>query len=317
LGFLFGAVSGFVTEGKPVSATPAPLPELSAIPKTPGRPHDRDFDDVATAVPRHRMTRWVLAIIGLLVVTDAAVFLTNGRLGWGTVRQYMFNSLVLQGIVTTLELTAVAMFAGSIIGTLFAFARRSSFGVLRFTGWLYVWVIRSIPLLVQLLFWFNLAYLSPHLSIGIPHGPSFVSWSTNSLITPFVAASIGFSLFQGAQMCEIIRSGLISIDRGQHEAAAALGFSHAQTFRRIVCPQALRVILPPVGNSLLLLVEGTAIASIVGLNVLVYSVQQIYQDNLQVIPLLLVACLWYLILIAILSLFQGWLERRLSRGHVY
>jgi polar amino acid transport system permease protein len=272
-------------------------------------------DDVANAGKRIRPWRIiVVAIMTLLVAQFANFLVTSNRFGWGVVRSYLFNRLILDGLRTTVELTAISMALGIIIGILVAVARMSAFRPASLAAWVYTRFFFGIPLLVQLIFWFNLAYLVPRLSIGVPFGPSFGSWSANRIITPFIAAVLGLALHEGAYMSEVIRAGLLSVDRGQRDAARSLGLSDRATMRRILLPQAMRFIVPPTTNQVIGMLKGTALVSAVGVADLTGQVENIYNINFEVIPLLLVACIWYFALISVLDVVQRYTERRFSRA---
>jgi polar amino acid transport system permease protein len=177
-------------------------------------------------------------------------------------------------------------------------------------------VFRGLPPLVQLLIWYNLAYLVPQIRIGLPFfGPELASFDTNVVISAWTAAVIALSLHEGAYMAETIRAGLLSVDPGQRDAAKALGMSERRTLFRIVLPQALRFIIPPTGSQAIALLKGTSLVSAITLGDLLHSVQLIYDRTFQVVPMLVVACFWYLLVIAILSFFQMKLERYYGRGH--
>ena len=178
----------------------------------------------------------------------------------------------------------------------------------------YIWLFRGTPQIAQLLFWNFLAALYPRLSLGIPFGPEFVSFDTNLLINQFTACLLGLGLNEAAYMAEIVRGGLLSVEHGQSEAAGALGMSRAQTLRRIVLPQAMRVIIPPTGNETISMLKTTSLVVVIGYFELLTSVQRIYSTNFQTIPLLIVAALWYLALTSVLSVGQGFIERRYGRG---
>lgn len=273
--------------------------------------------DVKDARRRIRPWHWVLGVVIALVVLWLVRFVvTNQRLQWNVVGHYLFEGEVLRGLVTTLVLAIVAQSIGTLLGVLFAALRLSSFAPLRWVGTCYVTVFRSVPVLLQLIFWFNLAYLFPRFSIGIPLGPTFASWSANSVITPVVAAVLGLSLAQGAYMTEVIRAGILSVGHGQRDAARALGYSPGQTFRRVVLPQAVRVAIPPTGSQFITVVHGSSLVSVIAVGDLLFSVQNIYERNYEIVPLLIVAVLWYLVVVLILTVLQQRLERRFSRGHV-
>jgi len=262
------------------------------------------------------ITRVVVSVVMLAIAAWFIRFvLTNPRLEWSVVGQYLFSAQVLDGLLTTLVLAVVAQTLGTLLGIVFALFRLSAFAPLRWVGTLYVTVLRSIPVLLQLIFWFNLAYLFPELSIGIPFGPTFGSWSANTVITPVVAAVLGLSLAQGAYMTEIIRAGILSVGAGQRDAARALGYTPAQTFRRVILPQATRVVIPPTGSQFITVVHGSSLVSVIAVGDLLFSVQNVYERTYQIVPLLLVAVIWYLVAVLVLTFFQQRLERRFSRGH--
>ncbi|MFF5987157.1 amino acid ABC transporter permease [Prauserella flavalba] len=279
-------------------------------------PPSEAFDDAATARRRARPWRWAAGVALAVVAAQLAWFLVNNdRFEWDVVAQYLFEPTVLSGLATTVLLAVVAMAIGSVVGGLLAAAQLSDFAPLRWAATLYVGVFRGIPPLVQLIFWFNLAYLLPRISIGIPFGPEFASWDANALITPLTAAVIGLSLVESAYLAEIIRAGLLGVDPGQRDAARAMGFTPAQTFARVVLPQAMRVIIPPSGSQFISVLKGTALVSVIAMADLLHSVQVIYNRTYQIVPLLIVACLWYLVVVTVLTIGQRWLERHFSRGH--
>jgi polar amino acid transport system permease protein len=267
------------------------------------------------AVPVRHPGRWIAAgIIAVLVVALAHSVATNPRFQWGVVGDYMFNSSILRGLVTTLELTALAMAIGIVLGVVLALMRLSPTTLLSSTSWVYIWLLRGTPVLVQLLFWNFIAALYPSIDLGIPFGPSFVHLNANSLITPFVAAMLALGLNEGAYMSEIIRAGIISVDEGQTDAAQALGMTRLQTMRRIVLPQAMRVIIPPTGNETISMLKTTSLVAFIALTDLLYSAQLIYARTYQTIPLLIVASIWYLAVTSVLSVGQYYIERYFGRG---
>jgi polar amino acid transport system permease protein len=273
-------------------------------------------DDVAQARPHPRWGRRLLLALMLFAALDVLVFLvTNPRFEWGVVAQYLTAANVLKGLGVSVLLTAIGMTLGTVVGTGVALLKVSDFPAARAFGNFYTWLFRGTPLLIQLLAWYNLAYLLPEITLGIPFGPTFVRWDTNELITPFVAAVLGLALNEAAYMAEIMRAGILSVDPGQRDAARALGFTPAQTFRRIVFPQAMRVVLPPAGSQVIGMLKGTSLVSVIAMTDLLFSVQTIYNRNFKVVPLLLVALIWYLAVFTLLTLLQGRLERRFSRGH--
>jgi polar amino acid transport system permease protein len=181
-------------------------------------------------------------------------------------------------------------------------------------SWLYIWFFRGTPLLVQVLFWYNIAALFPTVSLGIPFGPSLVHEHANSLVTPLVAAILALGLNEGAYMSEIVRAGIIAVDEGQTEAAQSLGMSRLQTMRLIVLPQAMRVIIPPTGNETISMLKNTSLLYVASYTELLYSVTQIYDVNYQTIPLLIVASIWYLVMTSVLYVGQYFIERHYGVG---
>lgn len=259
--------------------------------------------------------RWVagavLVVLGAMLVNFVV---TTDKLRLDLVVGYLFERSILKGLLVTIELTVVAMLVGVVLGTLLAIMRLSDNPLLRAVGGGYVALFRGTPILVQLLFWFFLGTVLPQLSLGIPFGPEFFSVSTNTVITQFAAAILGLGLNEAAYMAEIVRAGIGSVDRGQTEAAQALGMSPALTYRRIVLPQAARVIVPPTANELISMLKLTSLCLVIGLPELTTTAQLIYGRNFQQIPLLIVASIWYLFLTSVLTVIQARVERRMSRG---
>jgi polar amino acid transport system permease protein len=263
-----------------------------------------------------RVLRWVGTLLALLVlVIVVREFVTAKAVHWDVVRHYFTVHTIVLGMLKTLELTAIGMIIGVLLGTILALMRLSLNPVLRSVASLYLWLFRGTPLLVQILFWFNLASFIPRISVGIPFGgPTWVSWSSNSVISPLSAACIALGTNMGAYMAEIVRAGILSVDEGQVEASLALGMTRGQATRRTVLPQAMRIIIPPTGNMAIALLKDTSLVSVISMTELLYSVQTIYSVNFQVIPLLIVASIWYLILTTVFSIGQMFLERHFGRG---
>ena len=267
------------------------------------------------AIPVRHTGRWIAgAVIIILVATMIRSIATNHRFEWDLVRHYLTSSQVMHGLLITLELTAVSMAIGIVLGIVLAIMRLSPNPLVKGTSWTYVWVFRGTPILVQLLFWNFIAALYPTISLGIPFGPSLVDANANHLITPFVAAILGLGLNEGAYMSEIVRAGILSVDEGQTEAAQALGMGRLLTLRRIVLPQAMRVIIPPTGNETISMLKTSSLVSVIAYTELLYAVQLIYAVNYKQIPLLIVASLWYLFITSIMSVGQYYLERHYARG---
>jgi polar amino acid transport system permease protein len=271
--------------------------------------------DEIKAIPVKHPGRWLAAAIILVLAAALGKSLaTNPRFEWGIVGHYFFTSRILHGLVTTLELTVISMAIGVALGTLLAVMRLSPNPLVSGASWLYIWFFRGTPVLVQILFWFNISALYPRFPLGIPFGPQFAHFTASSLITPFVAGMLALGLNEGAYMAEIVRAGIISVEEGQPEAAQALGMTRLQTMRRIVLPQAMRVIIPPTGNETISMLKTTSLVSVIATTELLYSVQLIYAVNYRTIPLLLVASIWYLIVTTVLSIGQYYLERHFGRG---
>jgi len=273
--------------------------------------------DEIKAIPVRHPGRWVAAaIVVVLGVALGNSVATNPRFQWGVVRQYFFTNQILHSILVTIELTVLAMAIGIVLGTVLAVMRLSPNPLVSRASWLYIWFFRGTPVLVQILFWYNISALYPRLSLGIPFGPQFVHFSANTVIKTFVAGVLALGLNEGAYMAEIVRAGIISVEEGQTEAAQSLGMTRLLTMRRIVLPQAMRVIIPPTGNETISMLKTTSLVSVIALAPpeLLGSVQEVYDRTYQVIPLLLVASLWYLIVTTVLTTGQYYLERYFGRG---
>ena len=235
---------------------------------------------------------------------------TNPAFQWPVVAQYLFDPQILLGLARTLELTVIAMAIGLLLGTVLAVMRLSSNRLLSLVSLAYIWFFRSVPALVQLIFWYNVGALYPTIALRLPWGPTLFSANANTLVTPMFAALAGLGLAQAAYTAEVIRAGILSVPSGQTRAALALGMRPAVIFRRIVFPQAMRVIIPPVGNEVISMVKNTSLVSVIALAELLYTAQLIYARTYETIPLLIVASAWYLAVVSVLSAGQGVLERR-------
>ena len=271
--------------------------------------------DEIRAIPVRHTGRWLAAaVIAVLIYAVAVSMATNKRFQWSVVRHYFTSSPVLHGLVVTLELTATSMAIGIALGVVLAVMRLSPNPLVSGASWVYIWFFRGTPVLVQIIFWNFIGALYPHFSIGIPLGPQFTHIDVASHITPFVAGMLALGLNEGAYMSEIVRAGIISVDEGQTEAAQSLGMTRLLTMRRIVLPQAMRVIIPPTGNETISMLKTTSLVSVIAVTELLYSVQVIYARTYQIIPLLIVASIWYLIVTTILSFGQYYVERYYGRG---
>jgi polar amino acid transport system permease protein len=278
---------------------------------------ERDVQSVKP-VPRRHPGRWATSGVAILLVAMAVHSLvTNPRFQWNVVGEYFATASVLHGLAVTLGLTAAVMLCGYLIGIGIAAMRLSANPVLRMLTFGYVWFIRSVPPLVQLLFWYELASLYPELSLGIPFGHVFVTVKTAHLFTALLAAFVGLTLDVAAFSSEIVRGGVLSVPSGQPEAAAALGMTKWLIFRRIILPQAIPAIVPASGNLLIGMVKVTSIVSVLAVQDLLYSVQLIYTQNFLIIPLLMVATIWYIIVTTVLSIGQYSVERHYARGMLH
>ncbi|MEV4954004.1 amino acid ABC transporter permease [Paenarthrobacter nitroguajacolicus] len=271
----------------------------------------RSPDDYTTVKAKY-LGRWVA---GTFILVLAALALqsvvTNPRFGWETVGKYIRDVSIVNGIAVTLMLTAISMLIGIVLGVVMAVMRLSHNPVVRAAASAYVNFFRGTPVLVQLLFWYNLAALYPVISFGIPG----VALDANQIITPMTAAILGLGLNQGAYMSEIVRAGILSVDHGQAEAAGALGISRFRTMQRIILPQAMKVIIPPTGNETIGMLKTTSLVSVISVPELLYSSQIIYARTFETIPLLIVASIWYIIITSVLSIGQYYLERRYAKGN--
>jgi polar amino acid transport system permease protein len=244
------------------------------------------------------------AIVVLFAIGVMWSALFNEAFGWPTFVEYFFSKPILTGVAMTLVLTAVSMFLAVVLGTILAIMRMSSNPILRGGAAAYCWFFRGIPVLVQLIFWYNFALLFPKIFL-IP---------TNTLITPFIAAILGLGLSMAAYMAEVVRGGILSVGAGQVEAIRSLGMTRAEGLRRVVLPQAMRVVLPPMGNELIGLLKWTSLASVIAVSELMHQATLIYSRNFQTIPLLLVAAAWYLLVTTVFSIGQRYLERHFGKG---
>ncbi len=267
------------------------------------------------AVPVRHVGRWVAGAI-VLVIAVALInsVATDARFEWSVVGNYLFDPRVFEGLKVTIELTVIAMAIGIALGMVLAVMRLSPNKLVSGASWLYIWFFRGTPVLVQLIFWYNIAALYPQIDLGVPFGPAFIHADANTLIKPFTAAILALGLNEGAYMAEIVRAGIISVDEGQGDAARSLGMSRLQTMRRIVLPQAMRVIIPPTGNETISMLKTTSLVSVIAVSDLLFAVEAIYSVNYKTIPLLIVASIWYLACTSVLYVGQYYLERYYGRG---
>jgi len=260
-------------------------------------------------IPRRYYRRWISAAFILTAFGFVAHAFATGQIEWPVVGQFFTAQSILFGLGNTVIMTILAMIFGIVLGVVFAVMYMSPNPVLKSVAWFYIWFFRGTPLMLQLLLWFNLALVFP--TIGIP---GLFEARTVTVITPFMATLLGLGINQGAYTAEVVRGGILSVDIGQTEAAKAIGMTRLTTLRRIVLPQAMRVILPPVGNEVISMVKLTSIASVIQFSEILRNAQAIYYANARVIELLIVAAIWYLIVVTILSIGQSFLERHFSKG---
>ena len=294
-----------------------PPPRLDALPADTG-PRAELPERLITSrvVPLRRPGRWVASVVVLLLLAQVVSgMVTNPAYQWSVFGSWFFQPIILEGLVVTLKLTAVSAVIGFAAGVVLALMRLSTSPVLQSVSWLYIWIFRSVPLIVLLLFLANATALYPTLGLSVPFGPQLFSLDATHLLSYEAAAIIGLSLNEAAYAAEIVRSGIISVDPGQREAASALGLPRRRRFARIVLPQAMRAILPSYANQLIGLLKGTSVVYITSLLDLFGQVEtQASTNSGEVIPLLLVATVWYVILTTVLSIFQYFVEQHFARG---
>ncbi|SOD75100.1 amino acid ABC transporter membrane protein (PAAT family) [Jatrophihabitans sp. GAS493] len=272
--------------------------------------------DLIEAVPLRRPGRWIAATLILVLL---ALFLygaaTNKNYQWSTYWSYLFDRRISSGAWVTIQLTIWAMLLGVSLGVVLSVMRLSPSPVLKSVAWVYLWLFRGTPVYVQLVFWGLFASIYPHLSLGIPFGHQFATFDIQQLDAAFFFAAIGLGLNEAAYMAEIVRAGISSVGEGQTEAATALGMSWPLTMRRVVLPQAMRVIIPPTGNELISMLKTTSLVTAVPLTIDLYSqARNISGVNFKPVPLLLVASTWYLAITSVLMVGQYYLERHFARG---
>lgn len=265
---------------------------------------------LALAPPITRQIRWGQVAVGvsaiLALTLCGGIVAQSQSIQWTEIPRYMVHPSILSGVVLTLELTAAAMLFGIALGCVLAIMATSQNLVLKAIAAAFVWWFRGVPLIVQIFFWFNIALFVPQVGFG-NH-----TISINDLVTPSLAGFLALGLHEAANMSEIIRSGLLAVDRGQREAARALGLRPIQTLWTVVLPQAIRLIIPPTGNQAIGMLKASAIVSVIGMQDLLTQAQHIYARNFLVIELLFVASIWYLAITTVASIGQHYLEQRLT-----
>lgn len=261
------------------------------------------------AVPVRHYGRYVSAFVTLALLAGVIYAFSQGRINWGTIPDYFLDDRILGGVGKTLLITVLAMTIGIVGGILLAVMRLSKNPVTSSIAWFYIWFFRGTPVLVQLIVWFNLGLVFEYINLGPVYRDE---WS--DFMTPFLTALLGLGLNEAAYMAEICRAGLLAVDEGQTEAAHALGMSHAKTLRRIVIPQAMRVIVPPTGNEVINMLKTTSLVSVVQYPELLRAAQDIGQTSGAPAEMLFLAAAWYLLLTSVFSIGQYYLERYYARG---
>jgi polar amino acid transport system permease protein len=285
--------------------------------------HQAQIDTAAPAVvrtvptlrqPRRIRGHLVGPIAVLVVVFLVYEIARNEAFDWSAVRRYLFDRNILLGLWRTVQLSVLSMLLGTLLSLVIAQMRMSRYRAWRHISAAYVWFFRAMPALILLILIYNIGLIWPTIEFGIPFVHSFSSVPTQEYIKPFTAAIIAFALNESAYGSEIIRASILSVPKGQTEAAHALGMTQWQTYRRVVMPQAMRVALPPLSNDLVNVVKGTALVAFISVSDLLYSAQLIYSRTFEVIPLLVVVSIWYLVIVTVITVLQAYLERRLSRS---
>lgn len=275
-----------------------------------------DTEDIV-AIPLRHPWRWVVAALLLASFVALAISLwINPNIDHQTITNYIFNPRIINGVGLTILMTVVAMVISTILGVLLAIMRLSNNPVMNAFAWFYVWVFRGTPLLIQIVFWGYLGLLYAQISLGIPFTDfKIFSIDTNTLVPAFTAGLLAMTLNQAAYSAEIIRGGMISVDTGQHEAASSLGMSPTFTLFKVVLPQAMRVIIPPMGNETISMLKNTSLLSVIAVLELYTVATQISSQNLRQVELLIVVSCWYLFLTSVLSIPQYYLERHYGKGN--
>jgi len=260
-------------------------------------------------VRRRHLGRWLAAAIILALLALVARAFADGQIEWAYVGRFLTVPAILGGVANTVIMSILAMALGIVLGVLVAIMRMSENPVLRGSALGYAWLFRGLPAILQLLLWFNLALVFPVMGI-----PGLWTVRTVDVMTPFVAALLGLGINQGAYTSEVVRAGLISVDPGQYEAAQSIGMTRLRSLKRIILPQAMRVVIPPLGNEFIGMVKLTSLASVIQYSEVLHNAQNIYYANSRVIELLIVAGIWYLGIVSVLTPLQMLLERRFARG---
>ena len=254
------------------------------------------------------------AVCVLIAAGIIYTLVTNPRFGWQTIGHYLTAGTVLRGLWLTIWLTMLVMVIATVLGLLIAVMRASKILPVKILAMCYINLFRGTPVLVQLILWFNIAALYPNIRLGIPFTPLSGRLDTNALISAVTAAIIGLSLNEAAYMAEIVRGGFNAVPKGQLEAGDSIGMSEAQKMRKIIIPQAMPTVIPATGNQFISMLKETSLVSVLGVADLLQSVQLIYARTYETIPMLLVACIWYLLVSLLLNYPQSKIEAHYSRS---
>ncbi|OON37018.1 ABC transporter permease [Izhakiella australiensis] len=266
-------------------------------------------------VRRRHWGRWITAIIMMLLLFALFAGLAQGNISYKDIPQFLVSDVMLEGLKNTLLLALAAQVMGIVIGIIIALMKISQNGVLRAFASGYIWIFRGLPVLLQLLLWYNMALIFPNITLHIPLIDfTLINVQTNDVMTAFVAAFLGLGLNESAYMAEIVRAGLKSVDKGQIEAAQSIGETPGKCMRRIILPQAMRVVIPPTGNDFINMLKGTSIVSVIGFVELIRAANNISSRNLQVMETLMAAAIWYMLLVSIASIGQYYLERHFDQS---
>ena len=282
--------------------------------------HMKDGVKLLDAKPVPRPGRWVSAIIvAILAAMAIHGLITNVNFQWNVVFQWLFSASIMQGVAFTIILTVLAMAVGTVLAITMAIMRQSVNPVLRWVAMAYIWFFRGTPVYTQLIFWSLLPTLYPSLSVGVPFLGTLLGWevsfNTATYFTPFWMAFVGLGLNEGAYLAEIMRAGLLSVSKGQWEAATALGMPRATIFRRIILPQAMRVIVPPIGNETISMLKTTSLVSAIPFTLeLTFIARQRGQATFAPVPLLIAAAIWYLVITSLLMVVQSMIEKHFGKG---
>ncbi|MFH9711770.1 amino acid ABC transporter permease [Streptomyces luteogriseus] len=278
------------------------------IDKTPADPPPAGPEAIK-AIPVRHYGRYVSAVVAIALLVGVVYAFAQGKINWGAIPDYFFDDRILDGVGKTLLLTVLSMVIGIVGGVMLAVMRLSKNPVTSSIAWFYIWFFRGTPVLVQLIVWFNLGLVFEYINLG-----PFYKDEWSDFMTPFLTALLGLGLNEAAYMAEICRAGLLSVDEGQTEASHALGMSHSKTLRRIVIPQAMRVIVPPTGNEVINMLKTTSLVSVVQYPELLRAAQDIGQTSGAPAEMLFLAAAWYLLMTSIFSIGQYYLERYYARG---